>query len=97
MMQKICESIFKTVDTKNVLLAGDFRIIDWKGLCFSRTLDNVFIDTIIDNSLNQIIDIPTRGKNTLDLAFVGDQCRKSVSKKKTAPKDLSETRHRLCG
>ena len=74
MMQKICESINKTVDTENVLLAGDFnfRSIDWKGLCSSRTIDNVFIDTIIDNSLNQIIDIPTRGKNTLDLAFVGD-------------------------
>ena len=75
MFEKICESINKNVDTTNVVLTGDFNLrnVDWEKLSSSRNIDNVFIDTILDNSLNQIIDTSTRGKNILDLVFVGDK------------------------
>ena len=62
------------LDTKNVVLKGDFnfRGIDWKILCAIRSIDNDFIDAILDNMLNQVVKEATRGKNTLDLVFVGD-------------------------
>ena len=45
---------------------------DWNNLCSSRNMDNIFIDTILDNTLNQVVESPTCGKNVLDLVFVGD-------------------------
>ena len=73
MINKINASI-DSIDNQNILLLGDynFRNIDWvKGTC-SRTIEQEFIDTINDNQLQQIIDIPTRGENILDLAFIED-------------------------
>ena len=72
-LPKITESI-NAIDHQNVMLLGDFnfRCIDWESGQCSRPLEQLFIDTINDNLLEQIIDIPTRGANILDLAFVGD-------------------------
>ena len=73
MLAKIKESI-NSIDNQNVLLMGDFnfRNIDWiNGNC-ARPIEQDFLDTINDNLLHQIVDIPTRGSNILDLAFIGD-------------------------
>lgn len=35
-------------------------------------MDNVFIDAVLDNTLNQVVESPMRGRNLLDLIFVGD-------------------------
>ena len=73
MLEKINSSI-NAIDNQNVLLLGDFnfRNINWENETFTRPIEQSFIDTINDNQLQQIIDIPTRGENILDLAFVGD-------------------------
>ena len=73
MMPKITGSI-DLIDNQNVMLLGDFnfRNINWETGDCSRPLEQIFIDTINDNLLHQIIDIPTRGANILDLAFLGD-------------------------
>ena len=73
MLQKINSSI-DSIDNQNVLLLGDFnfRNIDWESETFTRPLEESFLDTINDNLLQQVIDIPTRGENILDLAFIGD-------------------------
>lgn len=73
MLPRIIDSINK-IDNQNVMLLGDFnfRNISWElGTCI-RPLEQFFLDSINDNLLHQIIDIPTRGDNILDLAFVGD-------------------------
>ena len=74
MLKKNCKSIYDSVDTENFVLTGDFnfRGIDWKNLCAIRSIDNDFIDAILDNMLNQVVKEATREKNTLDLVFVGD-------------------------
>ena len=73
MLTKICNSI-NSVDTENVVLTGDFnfRNINWNNLSSTRDVESRFIDCILDNSLTQIVDEPTRKKNTLDLIFIGD-------------------------
>ena len=72
-LPKIINSI-NSLDNQNVMLVGDFnfRNIDWKSGKCSRPLEQFFIDSINDNLLEQMIDIPTRGSNILDLVFVGD-------------------------
>ena len=74
MIEKICESINKAVTSPNTILLGDFnmRHVDWSVPHSPREVDNLFINSILDKELTQIIDQPTRGRNILDLAFVSD-------------------------
>ena len=71
----------KEIDTlqarqkKNVFLTGgDFNLpdIDWKDLSIKGSqyppkTNQTFLDIIANNSLEQIIDFPTRNDTTLDL------------------------------
>ena len=57
-----------------VLVGGDFNFPgwDWKNKTLKPktqyvNLHNIFADTLADNGLSQLIEEPTRGKNTLDL------------------------------
>ena len=73
MLHKIKSSIDE-IDNQNVILLGDFnfRNINWRNNTCARELEQSFINCIEDNLLTQIVDEPTRGRNILDLAFVGD-------------------------
>ena len=73
MLPKIIDSV-NNIDNQNVMLLGDFnfRNINWETGSCSRNIEQDFLDAINDNLLCQIIDIPTRGDNILDLAFLGD-------------------------
>ena len=73
MIEKINKSI-SSINNENCLLIGDFnfRNINWKDGIGTRQVETDFMDTIKDNLLEQIVTEPTRGKNVLDLAFVGD-------------------------
>jgi len=68
-LQRICGS-----SNNSVLLAGDFNLPGWdwksntlKANCAYPNLHYKFIDIIDDNNLTQIVDVPTRLDNTLDL------------------------------
>ena len=60
--------------SENTILSGDFNLPgwDWKGKhvksdCNHRALHYKFGDILDDHNLVQMIEEPTRGKNTLDL------------------------------
>jgi len=58
-------------DHSNIVIVGDFnfRGIDWLTLEGSNYIENAFIETILDNSLSQLVTQPTRGKNIFDLVL----------------------------
>ena len=72
-LKKITNSI-NTVDSDNCILLGDFnfRNIDWDQAVGTNERERLFLDTIQDNLLSQVVTEPTRGENILDLALVGD-------------------------
>ena len=74
MMEKICDLIHST-DNENILLFGDFnfRNINWDDYSGTRKVEQDFIDAIRDHFLTQIVNIPTRGDNILDLALLATQ------------------------
>ena len=59
---------------ENVIIAGDFNLPGWdwknnlvKSDCNYRSLHYKFGEILDNNSLQQLVEEPTRGKNTLDL------------------------------
>ena len=59
-----------------VILGGDFNLpdIDWdnytiKGTQTSRDINDSFLRMSADLNLQQVVNIPTRGDNILDLLF----------------------------
>ena len=63
--------------SKNIfLIGGDFNFpdISWdtlkvEGTRYSSRVSQAFLDTVSDNSLEQMVDFPTRKDKTLDLLF----------------------------
>ena len=85
-------SIDKVSQTQNhhIWLAGDFNLpdIDWssnrtKASCKSPTLHQKLIDVAEDSGLQQVVNAPTRGENTLDLFFTNNDTL--VNRVATAP------------
>ena len=69
-----------------LLIEGDFNLpdINWRDLTISSTqypsrLNKTFLDIVADNSLEQIIDFPTRKDNTLDLILTSHPSFRDVS------------------
>lgn len=56
------------------ILLGDFNSpnIDWKLMSASSSSGQILVDNVLNNCLSQMVHIPTRGDNILDLAFVND-------------------------
>ena len=67
-LERICESVYKT-DIDNVILVGDFNFpkIDWASCSSQIDLDNIFLTTVEENALQQLVLKPTRGENILGL------------------------------
>ncbi len=72
-LEVICESI-NDIDTENVLLMGDFNLrdIDWKSLEGTTNASKLFLQTLEDNCLFQLVSEPTRGNNLIDLVITGN-------------------------
>ena len=68
---------FNYADYENKPVLGDFnfRNINWDDPTTKRNRcnDQDFIDTIQNNFLTQIMDLPARGDNILDLISTSDQ------------------------
>ena len=73
-INSICDSIHKACSYDDVVLVGDFnfRDINWSTYCSPHELDNIFIETLEENSLYQLIQEPTRGSNILDLLLTSN-------------------------
>ena len=77
--RKTCRDINNIVNkNKNstIWIAGDFNLpdINWTDLTvpgtqYNKQLNNIFLDTFLDLGLKQVINIPTRENNTLDVLF----------------------------
>ena len=72
-LERICKSI-NAINTDNVILMGDFnfRQIDWENGDTNCEVAQLFLDTVEDNLLTQMVDKPTRGNNILDLLLTGN-------------------------
>ena len=60
---------------KNVVLCGDFNYpgINWNLLHASTPSSQLFLDTVLDCYLVQVVDKPTRGENILDLILTSNE------------------------
>ena len=77
MLKKTCSTINNIVNNnKNstIWIAGDFNLpdIDWNELAvtksqYNKDMNEIFLDTFLDQGLKQMINFTTREKNTLDL------------------------------
>ena len=72
-IQNICSSI-NQIQVGDVLLLGDFNFpnINWDNPSPQGQIETIFLDTVEDNLLTQLVSTPTRGKNILDLVFTGN-------------------------
>ena len=71
--EEYVERMCKTINTVGTQEVGDFnfRDIDWTSTTSSRT-SNIFLDTLEDNYLQQMITEPTRNKYINDLLLCGN-------------------------
>ena len=79
MLKKTCSTINNIVNNnKNstIWIAGDFNLpdIDWNELAvtksqYNKDMNEIFLDTFLDQGLKQMINFTTREKNILDLFF----------------------------
>ena len=62
---------FNSIDSKIVLLLGDFNYpdIDWDLYHANDDLSLEFLDCVQENFLEQVVNVQTRGKNCLDLVL----------------------------
>ncbi len=72
-LEVICESM-NCIDTENVLLMGDFNLrdIDWRSMEATANTSKLFLQTLEDNCLYQLVNEPTRGSNLIDLVITGN-------------------------
>ena len=78
-LAQLDESLTRLPKNCYIWLAGDMNLpgIEWpstsiKPNCTSPAQHNLFIDTLTDHGISQIVDQPMRGKNTLDLLAVNN-------------------------
>jgi hypothetical protein len=74
----IINSVSRTTEG-TIILGGDFNLpgVDWQSMSCKHqaatpALSKCLLDIAQDNSLEQIVDEPTRGDNTLDLVFTNN-------------------------
>ncbi len=72
-MEAICESI-NQIDNDNVILMGDFNLRDvtWSTREAPSRTSCLFLDTLEENNLEQLVTEPTRGENLIDLVVTGN-------------------------
>ena len=72
-MQLLITCLLSCISTPNIhIVVGDFNLsnIDWNLLSgHNDVVDNLFLDFVIQNSLSQLVNFPTRYHNVLDLVF----------------------------
>ena len=67
-LEIICESLNRCGNSACILVGDcNFRDIDWVNNSSPDELDTLFINTLSENALTQLITEPTRGKNILAL------------------------------
>ena len=78
-LAQLDESLTRLPKNFYIWLAGDMNLpgIEWpstsiKPNCTSPAQHNLFIDTLADHGISQIVDQPMRGENTLDLLAVNN-------------------------
>ena len=69
----ICDSLDK-INTTNSLIVGDFnfRDINWTSLEAFSPISTKFLNTVLDNYLQQLVDVPTRMNYINDLVLTGN-------------------------
>ena len=75
-LERICHSISSISRHENcdIVLTGDFnfRGIEWESLQGTSTRERLFLETLSENLLSQIISEPTRDNNILDLLITNN-------------------------
>ena len=59
---------------EEVVIVGDFHFpnLDWENPDSLSASEELFLETLQDNTLTQVMNKPTRGPNNLDLVIVGN-------------------------
>ncbi len=72
-VEQICNSI-NHVDNSNVILLGDFNLrdINWDTRDAPSQASRLFLETLEQNNLEQLVTEPTHGKNLIDLVITGN-------------------------
>ncbi len=72
-LEAICRYM-NNINNENVLLMGDFNLrdINWDTLEASSESSKLFLQTLDDNDLYQLVSEPTRGNNLIDLVITGN-------------------------